>query len=47
MPPSVSPLRVIQGENIQFGIMVFVEVQEINLQDNMRDSKCDEYRIFL
>ena len=22
--------------------MVFLEVQEINLQDNMRDGKCDE-----
>ena len=35
------------GKNIQFGIMVFLEVQEINLQSNMQGSKCDEYCIFL
>ena len=46
MPPWMSPLCVILGK-IQFGIMVFLEVQEINLQDNMRGSKCDEYCIFL
>ena len=34
-------------KNIQFGIMVFLEVQEINLQGNMRGSKGDEYCIFL
>ena len=27
------------GKNIQFGIMVFLEVQEINLQSNMQGSK--------
>ena len=47
MPPWLSPLCLILGKNIQFGIMVFLEVQEINLQDNMRGSKCDEYCIFL
>ena len=45
MPPWLSPLCLILGKNIQFGIMVFLEVQEINLQDNMRGSKCDEYCI--
>ena len=35
------------GKNIQFGIKVFLEVQEINLQDNVRGSKFDEYCIFL
>ena len=33
-------------KNIQFGIMVFLEVQEVNLQSNMRGSKSDEYCIF-
>ena len=47
MPPWLSPLCSILGKNIQFGIMVFLEVQEINLQDNMRDNKCDEYCRFL
>ena len=47
MPPWMSPLCVILGKNIQFGVMVFLEVQEINLQDNMRGSKCNEYCIFL
>ena len=42
MPPWLSPLCLILGK-IQFGIMVFLEVQEINLQGNMRGSKCDEY----
>ena len=46
MPPWMSPLCVILGKNIQFGIMVFLEVKEINLQDSMRGSKCDEYCIF-
>ena len=36
MPQWMSPLCVILGKNIQFGIMVFLEFQEINLQDNMR-----------
>ena len=27
--------------------MVFLEIQEINLQDNMKGSKYDEYCIFL
>ena len=27
--------------------MVFLEVQEMNLQSNMQGSKCDEYCIFL
>ena len=47
MPPWLSPLCAILGENMQFGIMVFLEVQEINVQDNMRGSKFDEYCIFL
>ena len=47
MPLWMSPVCVILGKNIQFGTMVFLEVQEINLQDNMRGGKCDEYCIFL
>ena len=47
MPPWLSPLCLILEKNIQFGILVFLEVQEINLQDNMQGSKCDEYCIFL
>ena len=46
MPPWLSPLCLIPGKNIQFGIMVFLEVQEINLQGNIRGSKCDEYYDF-
>ena len=34
-------------KKIQFGIMVFLEVQAINLQGNMRGSKCHKYYIFL
>ena len=30
-----------------FDILVFLEVQEINLRDNMQGSKFDEYCIFL
>ena len=47
MPPWLSPLCLILGKNIQFGIMVILEVQEKNLQGNMRGSKCDKYSIFL
>ena len=47
MSPWFSPLCLIPGKNIQFGIMVFLEVPEINLQGNMRGGKCDEYCIFL
>ena len=39
MPPWLSPLCLIPGKNIQFGIMVFLEVQEINLLGNMRGSR--------
>ena len=31
----------------RFDILVFLEVQEINLRGNLRDNKCDEYLIFL
>ena len=47
MPLWLSPLCLVLGKNIQFGIMVFLEVQKINLQGNMRGSKCDKYYIFL
>ena len=46
MPSWLSPLCLMPGENIQFGIMVFLEVQEINLLGNMRGCRCDEYCIF-
>ena len=41
MPPWLSPLCLIMGKDKQFGIMVFLEIQEINLQGNMRGNKCD------
>ena len=47
MHPWLSPLCLVLEKNIQFGSLVFLEVQEINLQGNMRGSKCDEYCIFL
>ena len=47
MPPWLSPLCLIRGKNIQFGIIVFLEVQEINLQGDMRGRKCDGFCIFL
>ena len=47
MPRWLSLLCLILGKNILFGMMVFLEVQEINLQSNMLRSKCGEYFIFL
>ena len=47
MPPWLSPLCLVLEKNVQLGISVFLEVQEINLRGNMRGSKCDEYCIFL
>ena len=47
MHPWLSPLCLILGKNMQLGIMVFLEVQEINLQGNMQgSSKCDEYIVY-
>ena len=46
MSPWLSPLCLILGKNIQSGIMVFLEVQKIHLQGNMRGSKCDKYCTF-
>ena len=43
MPPWLSPLCLIPGKNIQLGIMVFLKVQEVNLQVNIQGSKCDVY----
>ena len=34
-------------EIIQFGILVFLETQEINLRANLQDSKCDILHIFM
>ena len=34
-------------KTIQFGILVFLETQEMNLRDNLQDSKCDILHIFL
>ena len=34
-------------EVMQFDFLLFLEIQKTNLQDNLRDSKCDEYYIFL
>ena len=47
MPPWLSPLSLIHEKNMQFDIFVFLEVQEINFQGNMRGSKCYECHIFL
>ena len=47
MPPWLSPLCLVLEKSIQFGIFVFLEVQEINLRGNMRGSKRDECYIFL
>ena len=47
MPPWLFPLCLILRINIQFGTMIFLEIQEINLEGNKRGSKCDEYCIFL
>ena len=47
MPPWLSLLCSILGKNIEFGIMIFLEKQEIDLQSNMQGSKCDEYCICL
>ena len=33
-------------ETIQFGILVFLETQEMNLRGNLPDSKCDFLHIF-
>ena len=44
MPPGLSPLCLTPGKNIRFGILVFLEVQEINLQGNMRGSKSDVFK---
>ena len=47
MSPWLSPLCLILGKNIQFDINVFLQIQELILQDNMQGSKCDEYCKFL
>ena len=40
--PWLSPLcLVVQKNNIQFGILVFLEPQEINLRGNLQGGKCD------
>ena len=34
-------------ETIHFGILVFLEIQEMNLWGNLQDSKCDILHIFM
>ena len=34
-------------KTIQFGILVFLETQEMNLRGNLQDSKCDILHIFM
>ena len=41
--PWLSPAK----ETIQFGILIFLETQEMNLQGNLKDSKCDILHIFM
>ena len=34
-------------KTMQFGILVFLETQEMNLRGNLQDSKCDILHIFM
>ena len=37
----------IAKETIQFGILVFLETQEMNLRGNLQDIKCDILHTFM
>ena len=47
VPLWLSPVCLVMEKIKRFDILVFLEVQEINLRGNLRDNKCDEYLIFL
>ena len=40
------PIWLVRQKIIQFGILIFLEAEEINLRDNLKGSKCDEYFYF-
>ena len=44
---AVSTMIGTAKETIQFGILVFLETQEMNLRGNLQDSKCDILHIFM
>ena len=44
---AVSTMIGTAKETIQFGILVFLETQEMNLWGNLQDSKCDILHIFM
>ena len=44
---AVSTMIGTAKETIQFGILVFLETQEMNLRGNLHDSKCDILHIFM
>ena len=44
---AVSTMIGTAKETIQFGILVFLETQEVNFRGNLQDSKCDILHIFM
>ena len=44
---AVSTMIGTAKETIQFGILVFLETQEMDLRGNLQDSKCDILHIFM
>ena len=44
---AVSKMIGTAKKTIPFGILVFLETQEMNLRDNLQDSKCDILHIFI
>ena len=44
---AVSTMIGTAKETIQFGILVFLETQEMNLRRNLQDSKCGISHIFM
>ena len=44
---AVSTMIGTAKETIQFGILVFLETQEMNLRGNLHHSKCDILHVFM
>ena len=44
---AVSTMIGTAKETIQFGFLVFLETQEMNLWGNLQDNKCDILHIFM
>ena len=44
---AVSTMIGTAKETIQFCILVFLEIQEMNLRGNLQDNKCDILHIFM